>query len=69
MLVLITIISLICSICGIGENEYDTLLHCSKCGLCVHKACYGVIEAQTPWRCYPCSRNVLFPICKACQSV
>lgn len=69
MRVWIPIFVLICSVCGIGENEYDTLLQCSTCGLCVHMACYGVIKPSTPWYCYPCSRNIVYPKCKACQSV
>ena len=47
----------------------DILLRCSKCGLCVHRFCYGVTEYSTPWLCYACSAKQKYPTCIVCMLV
>ncbi|RUS80961.1 hypothetical protein EGW08_011281 [Elysia chlorotica] len=47
----------------------STLLHCSKCAMCVHASCYGEQEGipTKQWICTACLRmNEGFPACSLC---
>ncbi|KAF8821199.1 PHD-finger domain-containing protein [Cardiosporidium cionae] len=39
-----------CAVCLLDEGmeEFNPMLHCSKCGLCVHRLCYGIGNACIP---------------------
>lgn len=57
------------NVCKKLDSTFDHLLQCSRCGICVHQYCYGVVEFGVHWKCYACSSRVQYPVCCICKMV
>eukprot|EP00250_Pteridium_aquilinum_P012252 c20600_g1_i1 orf=802-6423(+) len=59
---------MICCICGESSvQKNNVIVKCSRCGLGVHQACYGVTEVtRKPWICRPCKAHATNIVCVLC---
>ena len=57
------------SICQQPETHSDVLVRCYSCGITVHRFCYGICDAKSPWLCYACTANQKYPVCALCKRV
>ena len=57
------------SICQQPETRSDVLVRCYSCGITVHRFCYGICDAKSPWLCYACTANQKYPVCALCKKV
>ncbi|CAG0920592.1 unnamed protein product [Notodromas monacha] len=61
----------VCDVCRCSDSESgNELVTCSRCRVCVHQACYGILNSvrNKDWLCKPCSQGVKEPECLLCTT-
>lgn len=61
--------SVICDVCRSPESEEtNEMVFCDKCNICVHQACYGIMNIPSgPWVCRTCDKGIK-PPCELCPN-